>query len=108
MHPNSTPALFLRPAHAALGVRRPLILSYDGGGNDGVMLAFAGNVDKSVTPISRLPNVQQLEIGNLYTGIGLALPEVNRRNCSMSDKARGYCVFDRGVESTNFIGTEEW
>lgn len=44
-HHRSHAALGLWDAHRELGIRRPLVLSYDGGGNDGFTLAFLGNVD---------------------------------------------------------------
>ena len=44
-HHRSHAALGLWDAHRELGLRRPLVLSYDGGGNDGFTLAFLGNVD---------------------------------------------------------------
>jgi len=37
-------SLGLWDAHRQLGVSRPLVLSYDGGGNDGLTLAFKGSV----------------------------------------------------------------
>lgn len=44
-HHRSHAALGLWDAHRELGIRRPLVLSYDGGGSDGFTLAFLGNVD---------------------------------------------------------------
>ena len=43
-HHLSHAALGLWDAHAHLGLRHPLVLSYDGGGNDGVLRAFRGAV----------------------------------------------------------------
>jgi len=91
-HHHSHAALGLWDAHVALGLRRPLILSYDGGGNDGVMLAFAGNVDAIHSEASstdaatsrpcyalqrlNISDGTKLNLGAWYTQVGSSLPEV--------------------------------
>ena len=88
-HHTSHAALGLYDAHAVVGFRRPLILSYDGGGNDGLLRAFRGNVDENkarrLTPLA----APQLNIGNRYNEVGALLPEVNRRACCDVGSRRG-------------------
>ena len=96
-HHGSHAALGLWDAHDATGLRRPLILSYDGGGNDGVLRAFAGNVDAPRAPLTPLQGVPQLGLGARYSEIASLLPEVNRgeRHCGpAADRARfGSCAY---------------
>lgn len=58
-------------SHAALGfwdgvrelnIQRPLILSYDGGGNDGITLAFAGSAEEGSDPLTPVRNTLILEL----------------------------------------------
>ena len=97
-HHRSHAALGLWDAHARLGIRKPLVLSYDGGGNDGTFLAFAGNVDGDDANEKPRHLVQidtpHLNIGNAYTEIGSILPEVVRHSCGTPlQRIRGMCGF---------------
>ena len=73
-------------AHALLGAvdspfARPLVVSFDGGGSDGVFRAFeaeppgeAVDFELRLRPLLDAP----MNMGSAYSGIGSVLPEVNR------------------------------
>jgi len=70
-------------AHALLAYhsspfRTALVVSYDGGGNDGSFNAYVGRVDQSV----RLERIAQLDynLGEFYGLLGSLLPEVSAGN----------------------------
>ena len=70
-------------AHALLAYhsspfRTALVVSYDGGGNDGSFNAYVGRVDQSV----RLERIAQLDynLGESYSLLGGLLPEVSDTN----------------------------
>eukprot|EP00614_Pseudopedinella_elastica_P035238 CAMPEP_0172644760 /NCGR_PEP_ID=MMETSP1068-20121228/239379_1 /TAXON_ID=35684 /ORGANISM="Pseudopedinella elastica, Strain CCMP716" /LENGTH=848 /DNA_ID=CAMNT_0013458973 /DNA_START=205 /DNA_END=2751 /DNA_ORIENTATION=- len=93
-HHGSHATLGLWDAHRELGLRRPLILSYDGGGDDGYTLAFLGNVDDPLAPLRpiKLPQVRvEMNFGNAYAATAAALPEVARRSCPWRQREVGVC-----------------
>eukprot|EP00615_Pteridomonas_danica_P000925 CAMPEP_0114338098 /NCGR_PEP_ID=MMETSP0101-20121206/6816_1 /TAXON_ID=38822 ORGANISM="Pteridomonas danica, Strain PT" /NCGR_SAMPLE_ID=MMETSP0101 /ASSEMBLY_ACC=CAM_ASM_000211 /LENGTH=549 /DNA_ID=CAMNT_0001470579 /DNA_START=912 /DNA_END=2558 /DNA_ORIENTATION=- len=93
-HHESHAALGLYDAHRELGLVRPLIFSYDGGGNDGYSGCFSGEINiPSTSSITEFNNVtggslrriseqriDEIPWGNAYAGVGAALPEVMGRS----------------------------
>ena len=85
----STQALALFDAARQLGVRHPLVVAFDGGGNDGHTLAFAGNATAE-PPLARLSlrddalgvDFAEVNFANRYAGVAAALPEVARGQCA--------------------------
>ena len=70
-----------QPSHALLGLydspfTHPLVLTFDGGGNDGYGAAFAGDVaDGAGRVITRLANIE-VNLGVAYMVVSLNMPEV--------------------------------
>ena len=99
-HHASHAALALFDAAQQLGVRHPLVVAFDGGGNDGHTLAFAGNATAD-PPLARLSlrddalgvDFAEVNFANRYAGVAAALPEVARGQCApAAARAAGACA----------------
>jgi len=77
-HHESHAALGLYDAYHELGIKHPLIYSYDGGGNDGYSGAYIGDIVHNKSSLTKVSEraIDEIVWGSSYAGVGAALPEV--------------------------------
>jgi hypothetical protein len=125
-HHHSHATLGVWDAHLSLGLRRPVVVSFDGGGDDGTTTAFWGNVDGDSPRTRALPlNLDDeaspdlggggggeesgnganglslgwsaANFGMAYEGVAAVLPEVSRN-------LYGTCLKDMGLRGLALAG----